>query len=204
MTRILRGFRGFVGVVRGEGWCSVADVPWKRRVMDFGTSQGETRSDTSGSARSCNAGLREKTRPTAARLRRHYTRQVPRCARADAVAWGPCLAVIIAVRYRRCEASTVIGRANLALRDGRLPGQTGRRGRNAAVGPSIRCRARRSDALSARFPGSIRRWTLMPTACDLHHGADGYVPALLGQIASCARPAALAARTAAETVVRPT
>ena len=42
--------------------------------MDFGGSQGATRSDTSGIARRCNAGSRQTTRPTAMRLRRHDTR----------------------------------------------------------------------------------------------------------------------------------
>ena len=42
--------------------------------MDFGASLGATRSDTSGIARSCNAGWRQKTCPTAKRLRLHYTR----------------------------------------------------------------------------------------------------------------------------------
>ena len=42
--------------------------------MDFGASQGAIHSYTSGIARNCNAGWGQKTRPTAKRLRRRYTR----------------------------------------------------------------------------------------------------------------------------------
>jgi len=46
----------------------------ERRVTDFGARPGATRNDTSSIVRSRNDGSRQKTRQTATRLRRHYTR----------------------------------------------------------------------------------------------------------------------------------